>query len=160
MEPQGLERRETVGKRPLLLSNCRAAGGKSSGSELLSPQRMEKDVSEFFETTAPGSNLERSDRGNVQDGWYAGGCAHPGHIRGLSPIRCNAVTQTFEFLGTDGGWSPKLGDTFVPSGRNREKQNWRDGRYDQSRLNNDVYGWDRCSRGCSDDNHRTSLCST
>ena len=46
----------------------------------------------------------------------------------------NAVTQTFEFPGTDGGWRPKLGDTFLPSDRHREKQNWRGGRHDQSRL--------------------------
>ena len=31
-------------------------------------------------------------------------------------------------------WSPKLGDTVVPSGPHREQQNWRSRRYDQSRL--------------------------
>ena len=41
-----MERRETVGQRPLLLSNFFAAGGKSTGSKL--PPRMEKGVSEFF----------------------------------------------------------------------------------------------------------------
>ena len=44
----------------------------------------------------------------VQDRWHAGGCAHPGHVRSLSPARGNAVIQTFEILGTDRGWSPKL----------------------------------------------------
>ena len=50
----GLERRETVGKRPLLLSSFLAAGRKSTGSKLPSLQRTEKGVSKFFETTAPG----------------------------------------------------------------------------------------------------------
>ena len=129
--PPGLDRREIVGKRPLLLSNFLAAGGESTGSELPSPQMMETGVSEFFETTPPRSNLDRPDRGDVQDQWYAGGCADPGHVRSLSPT---SGTQTYEFLGTDGGWSPKLCDTFVPSGWYREKQNWRGGRHDQSRL--------------------------
>ena len=88
----------------------------------------------FFETTAPGSSLERSGRGNVQDPWYAGGCAHTSHVRSLSPTRGNAVTQTFGFPGTDGGWRPKLNDAVVPRGRHREKRNWRGRRYDQSRL--------------------------
>ena len=99
--PLGLESRETVGKYPLLLSNILAAGVKSTGSKLPSPQRMEKRRFRVF--------------------------------RSLSPTRGN-VTQTCEFLGTDNGWSPKLGDTFVPSGRYREKRNWRGGRYDQSPL--------------------------
>ena len=129
--PPGLDRREIVGKRPLLLSNFLAAGGESTGSELPSPQMMETGVSEFFETTPPRSNLDRPDRGDVQDQWYAGGCADPGHVRSLSPT---SGTQTYEFLGTDGGWSPKLCDTFVPSGWYSEKQNWRGGRHDQSRL--------------------------
>ena len=130
-----MERRDIVGKRLLLLlSNFRAAGGKSIGLEVPSPQRMEEGVSEFFETTAPDDSLERSGRGNVQDLWYAGGCAHPGHVRSLSSIRRNDVTQTFEFLGTDGGWSPKLGDTVVLPGFHREKQNWRGRLYDQCRL--------------------------
>ena len=106
--PPGLERRETVGKRPHFLSNFLAAGGESTGSELPSPQRMEEGVSEFFVTTAPSGGLERSGRGNVQDWWYASGCAHPGHVRSLSLSRGNAVTQTFEFPCTDGGWRPKL----------------------------------------------------
>ena len=42
MNPPGVERRTTVGKR----------------------------VSAFFETTAPGGSLERSGRGNVQARWY------------------------------------------------------------------------------------------
>ena len=84
---------------------------------------MEKGVSEFFETTAPSGSLKRFGRGNVQDQWYAGGCTHPGHVRGLSSTRRNAYTQTFEFPGTDGGWSSKLGGTFVRSDRYREKQN-------------------------------------
>ena len=95
---------------------------------------METVVSEFSETTASGSSLQRSGRGDVQDRWYAGGCAHPGHVRSQSPTSGNAATQTFEFLGTDGGWSPKLGDTVIPSDRYREKQNWRGRRYDLSRL--------------------------
>ena len=132
--PPGLEEREKVSKRPLLLSNFLAAGGKSTGSKLPGPQRMEKGVSEFFETTAPGSSLERSGRGNVQDRWYAGVCAHPVHVRSPSPTRGNAVTQTSEFPGSDGWWSPKLGDTFVPSGQYREKQNWSGRRYHKSRL--------------------------
>ena len=64
---------------------------------------MEKGVSEFFETTAPGSSQERFGRGNVQDRWYAGGYTPTGHVRSLSPTRGNAVTQTLEFLGTSGG---------------------------------------------------------
>ena len=95
---------------------------------------MEKGVSKFFETSAPGGGLERSGRGNVQDRWYAGRYAHPSHVRSLSQTRRNTVTQTFGFLGTDGGWRPKLGDAVVPSDWYREKQNWRGGRHDQSRL--------------------------
>ena len=87
----------------------------------------------FFETTAPSSSMRRSGRRNVQDRWYAGGCAHPGRVRSLSPTKGNSAPHAFEFLG-DGGWSPRLGDTFVPSGRHLEKQNWRGRRYDQSRL--------------------------
>ena len=93
-----------------------------------------KGVSEFFVTTAPSSSLERSGCGYVQDRWYAGGCAHPGHVRRLFPTRGNAVTQTFEFPGTDGGWSPKPGDSSVPLGQFCEKQNWRGGRHGQFRL--------------------------
>ena len=52
--PPGLERRGSIGKRPVFLSNFLAAGGESTGSELPSPQRMEKGVPESFETTAPG----------------------------------------------------------------------------------------------------------
>ena len=37
-----MESRETVGKRPVLLSNFLAAGGKTTGSKLPSPQRKEK----------------------------------------------------------------------------------------------------------------------
>ena len=33
--------------------------------------------------------------------WW--GCAHPGHVRSVSPTRGDAVTQTFEVPGTDGG---------------------------------------------------------
>ena len=62
------------------------------------------------------------------------GSGHPGHVRSLSSTTGNAVTQTFKFPGTDGGWRPKLGDTAVPSDCYREKQNWRGGRHDQSRL--------------------------
>ena len=70
----------------------------------------------------------------MEDRWYAGGCAHPGHVRSLSPTGEVLSLKTFEFLSIDGGWSPKLGDTFVPSGQYREKQNRRGRRYDQSRL--------------------------
>ena len=42
--PPGLDRREIVGKRPLLLSNFLEAGGESTGSELPSPQMMETGV--------------------------------------------------------------------------------------------------------------------
>ena len=100
-----MERRETVGKRPLFLSNFLAAGEESTGSELPSPQMMEEGVSEFFVTSG---GLQRSGRGNVQVWWYAGGYVLPGHVRSLSLSRGNAVTQTFEFPGTDGGWRPKL----------------------------------------------------
>ena len=127
--PPGVERRETVGQRPLFLPNFFADGGKSTGSRLPS-QRMEKGVSEFFETTAPGSQ-ERFGRGHVQDRWYAGGC----HVQSLSPTRANAVTQNPRISWHQRMWSPKLGDTVVPSGRHREQQNWRSRRYDQSRLN-------------------------
>ena len=122
--------------RPRILRLERHVGRQQCGgfgSGQTSPQRMETVVSEFSETTASGSSLQRSGRGDVQDRWYAGR-SHPGHVRSQSPTSGNAVTQIFEFLGTDGGWSPKLGDTVIPSHRYREKQNWRGRRYDLSRL--------------------------
>ena len=113
-----------------------------------------KTFFELFQTTAPGGSLERSGRGNVQ--WYAGALYSPWSCSKLisdlgkcchSNLRASWLQRRVE--SEAGGHS----DWY------REKQNWR-GRHDQSQLKNDVYGWCQCSRGFSDDSHRTSLCST
>ena len=155
------------GMRPRILRLERLVGrqqcggfGRGQSSELPSPHRMEKGVSELLETTAPCGSLERSGRGNVQDRWYAGGCAHPGHVRSLSPTRRNAVTQTIEFPGTDGGWRPMVSDTGyslrpVPREAKLEMRTTR-----SVSTQNDVCEWGQSSRGFSDDNHRTGPCST
>ena len=71
---------------------------------------------------------------DVQSLWCACGGAHLGHVRGISPTERNAVAQTFKFPRTNGGRRPKLDDTPLPSNQDRKQQNWRGGRYDQSRL--------------------------
>ena len=49
------------------------------------------------------SEPSKDERRSLQV-FRAGGCAHPGHVGSLSPTRGSAVTQTFEFPGTDGSW--------------------------------------------------------
>ena len=104
----GLDRREIVGKRPLLLSNL-------TGSELPSPQRMEPLLATVWSALA----VEM--------------CRIVGMLAAvLTLVMFEAYLRPREMLslrppGTDG-------DTVVPSDRYREKQNWRGGRHDQSRL--------------------------
>ena len=101
---------KTLNQHPLLLllSNFFAAGGKSTGSKLPSPQRMEKGVSEFFETTAPGSSLER---------FWPWTCA--GSVvrwRLCSPqVKCCHSNPRVSWHRRR--WSPKLGDIVVPQAR-------------------------------------------
>ena len=101
--PPGLERRE----------NCWPAS--SSSSQLFRSWR-EIDWLEASEPSKDGERrlrVFRDDRSWQQSGalwpwtcagsWYAGGCAHPGHVRSLSPTRGNAVTQTPRVSCTDVG---------------------------------------------------------
>ena len=126
---------KTLNQHPLLLlSNFFAAGGKSTGSKLPSPQRMEKGVSEFFE----------SDRSWQQSGalwpWTCAGSVVRWRL--CSPWSCSKpISDQGKCCHSNPRvswhqrrWSPKLGDTVVPSGPHREQQNWRSRRYDQSRL--------------------------
>ena len=151
--PPGLERREIVGKRPLFPRSWRRIDSLGASE----PSKHGKRRLRVF----------RDDRSRQQSGalwpWKCAGPAvrrrlcSPWSVRSLSPTRSNAVTQTFEFVGPDGGWSPKFGDTFVPSDQYREKQNRRGGPVS---TQNDVYAWSQCSRGFSDDSHKTTFCST
>ena len=74
----GLERREIVGRRP--------------SSFLLS-----RSWRRIGEMTAPGGSLERSGRGDVQDGWCAGGMSEaslpPGKMLSLRPSSFLAPTE-------------------------------------------------------------------
>ena len=128
--PPGLERRGSVGKRPVLLSNSSRSWREIDWLGASEPSKDGKKASPRFSR------------------------------RSLTPTRRNAVTQTLEFPGTAGGWSPKLGDIVVSSDRHREKQNWRGGRHGSVMTRNDVEGWSRCSRGFSNDSHETSFCQT
>ena len=112
----------------------RRAGGKSAGSELPNTQRMEKGVAKFLEKTAPGGSLERCGRRDVQNRWYACGCAHFGLVRSISPTGGNAVTQTLKFPHTNGKRGSELGDTTISSDWNLKERNWRSGRHDPSRF--------------------------
>ena len=95
---------------------------------------MEESFAKFLETTAPSGSLERVGRGDVQVRWYACGGAHPGHVRGTSPTGGKAVARTFKFPLCNGGRRPKPGDTPIPRNWDRKDQNWRGGRYDQTRF--------------------------
>ena len=74
------------------LSNCLAAGRELAGLELPSSHRMEKGVSEFFVTTAPGGSLERFGLGNV-----------PGHVRSPSPGEMLSLRPSSFLAPTEAG---------------------------------------------------------
>ena len=127
---------KTLNQHPLLLllSNFFAAGGKSTGSKLPSPQRMEKGRLRVF----------REDRSWQQSGalwpWTCAGSVVRWRLYSNSScskpisdqVKCCHSNPRVSWHQRR--WSPKLGDTVVPSGPHREHQNWRSRRYDQSRL--------------------------
>ena len=141
--PPGLERRETVGKRPLL-SNFLETGGKSTGSEVPSPQRMEKRRLRVF----------RDDLSPRQN-WSALAVEMSSGTLAAVPtlVMFEAYLRPGEMLSLRPSEFPT--ERLVLQEAKLERRTTR-----PVSTQNDVYGWCQCSGGFRDDNHKTSLCST
>ena len=90
-----MERRGTVSKRPLLLSNFLEV----RGIHWLGASEPSKDGKKRLQVFRD----DRSGRGNVQDRWYAGRCAHPGHVEAFSDQETCCHSDLRVFLAPTGG---------------------------------------------------------